>query len=460
LGRVVSMQQQVKTGELDRLLAVLQGQPEVDGFSHAGAGLPGRRACVGRDRRPRPGAHELPGPRPTRASPSRARTSSCIAGRKPRSSWFKVVKLDRYNQKGFSLLGEILIRRGQLHVAAKALAARPTTWIRPTTTCCTCWRRRASVGRWIRRRQSRARPDAAAHVGGRELVGAAGPAGPGAGLVGAPLAAHGRSDRRVPRGGTRRSLRSRRSRTSRRRRHGPRDPRHHLARRRGRGAGGDRGRGDGVGAGAGADVGLGADAGGGAAASTRPAPAPQPLVTQPSPPVAPAVEVAPRPPAIRRRASASGSRPARSSSTRPRAPPRTSSTRASHRPLIHPARDIVADDGPVERGGQRVKRPFVLLWSILGVPSWSAARVYIGGEIYARNLAVKRHLAAAHEDLLEMTAASLDAPTARRRRPSGAPGERGVGRDAGERGARSRSWSTATGRWRTSRRRSRPPSSA
>jgi tetratricopeptide (TPR) repeat protein len=70
-------------------------------------------------------------------------------------------------------------------------------------------------------------------------------------------------------------------------------------------------------------------------------------------------------------------------------------------------KELFVDDGlPVEPWGQRVKRPFLWLWigllalTVTGA-GWTVA------DLWARNRAVKRHLAAARAGLIEMSALSL-----------------------------------------------------
>src|SRR5215470_1420544 len=75
--------------------------------------------------------------------------------------------------------------------------------------------------------------------------------------------------------------------------------------------------------------------------------------------------------------------------------------------VVHPERDITVDDGlPIERWGHKVKHPFLWLWGALGVAVLSTATWYLL-EIHARDVAVRKHLAAARTAFLEMTAASL-----------------------------------------------------
>ncbi len=70
-------------------------------------------------------------------------------------------------------------------------------------------------------------------------------------------------------------------------------------------------------------------------------------------------------------------------------------------------RDITVEDGlPVESWGQRVRRPFMWLWLVLFTATAAGGGWYLA-DIWARNRAVERHLAAAHAGLIEMSAGSL-----------------------------------------------------
>src|SRR6266568_330412 len=119
LGRVVFTQPALKSGELDRLLAVFRANPKSTVFVALAQGyLASGRATEAIEVLTQGLAY------PDHADARLALARGYVllhCWKEAENELVKVVKLDRYNQQGFSLLGEILIRRGNYDVAGKAL---------------------------------------------------------------------------------------------------------------------------------------------------------------------------------------------------------------------------------------------------------------------------------------------------------------------------------------------------
>ncbi len=114
------MQPPVTAGELDRLLAVFRDNPKSTVFvslaqGFIAAGRAGEAIDVLNQ-----GLGNYPDHTEARLLLGRA-FALLHRWKEAEAELVKVVKLDRYNQQGFSLLGEILVRRGNFDVAAKAL---------------------------------------------------------------------------------------------------------------------------------------------------------------------------------------------------------------------------------------------------------------------------------------------------------------------------------------------------
>src|SRR5262249_25999883 len=120
VGRAMaSMQQPVKSSELDRLLAVFRENPKSTVFISLAQGyIAAGRAAEAIDVLNQ-GLGNYPDHTEARLLLGRA-FSVLHRWKEAEAELVKVVKLDRYSQQGFALLGEILVRRGNFDVAAKA----------------------------------------------------------------------------------------------------------------------------------------------------------------------------------------------------------------------------------------------------------------------------------------------------------------------------------------------------
>src|SRR5262249_42511037 len=121
VGRAMaSMQQPVKSSELDRLLGVFRENPKSTVFISLAQGY----LNVGRAAEAIDVLNQGLGNYPdhTEARMLLGRAFAVLhRWKEAEAELVKVVKLDRYNQAGFALLGEILVRRGNYDVASKAL---------------------------------------------------------------------------------------------------------------------------------------------------------------------------------------------------------------------------------------------------------------------------------------------------------------------------------------------------
>lgn len=117
---MASVLQPVKSSELDRLLAVFRENPKSTVFISLAQGyLAAGRAAEAIDVLNQ-GLGNYPDHTEARLLLGRS-FAVLHRWKEAEAELVKVVKLDRYSQEGFSLLGEILVRRGNFDVAAKAL---------------------------------------------------------------------------------------------------------------------------------------------------------------------------------------------------------------------------------------------------------------------------------------------------------------------------------------------------
>lgn len=386
-----SMQPSLKQGELERLVDVFQQNPRSMAFlplaqAYIGAGRPGDAIDVLEQ-----GLAIYPDHAEGRLSLGRA-LAAMHRWPEAEVELIKVVKLDRYNQQGFSLLGEILARRGNYDVAVKAL-----------TRACDLDPTDDQARRILERARVRRPLDPPPPIAGETqniaqrphmALGSSRPAfeemdegptvvtlAPPEEILHADLSIDALTE---PRGAEPA--------------HEPEPEPPPLA--------------------ASAPSLLPMAPPLRRAPTRAPAPAPataQGSVPAPAPAPAPASALAPMPapapaPAVEAKAQ---NRRRRKSTSRPARRPEDPSAEDFYNEMlgagavIARSRDIEVDDGlPVETWGQRVKRPFLWLWLGLVTLTVGGAGWYLG-DMWARNAAVRRHLDAARADLVEMTAASL-----------------------------------------------------